>query len=38
MFPIGHPLPGLQVPDLKRKSLSEVYVKVDGGGDAGTVR
>jgi hypothetical protein len=26
------------VPDLKRKSLSEVYVEVDGGGDAGTVR
>ena len=38
MFPIGHPLPGLQVPDLKRKSLSVVYVEVDGGGDAGTVR
>ena len=38
MFPIGHPLPGLQVPDLRRKSLSEVFVEVDRRGDGSTVR
>ena len=38
MFPIGHPLPGLQVPDLRRKSLSDVFVEVDSRGDGSTVR
>ena len=38
MFPIGHPFPGLQVPDLRRKSLSEVFVEVDRRGDGSTVR
>ena len=26
MFPVGHPLPGVQVPDLARKALEEVLV------------
>jgi hypothetical protein len=38
MFPIGHPLPGLLVPDLRRKSLSDVFVEVDSRGDGSTVR
>lgn len=29
MFPVGHPLPGVRVPDLARKPLSEVMVRVD---------
>jgi len=29
LFPIGHALPGVQVPDLARKPLAEVMVKVD---------
>lgn len=28
MFPVGHPLPGVQVPDLARKGLDEVLVVV----------
>ena len=30
MFPVGHPLPGVLVPDLARKALAEVLVVVDG--------
>jgi len=30
MFPVGHPLPGVLVPDLARKALDEVLVVVDG--------
>ncbi len=30
MFPVGHPLPGVLVPDLVRKALEEVLVVVDG--------
>ena len=29
MFPIGYPLPGVKVPDLRRKSLDEVMVVVE---------
>ena len=29
MFPIGFPLHGARVPDLRRKSLDEVFVEVD---------
>ncbi len=29
MFPIGYPLPGVKVPDLRRKSLDEVMVYVE---------
>lgn len=28
MFPVGHPLPGVRVPDLQRKPLDEVMVRV----------
>ena len=28
MFPIGYPLEGVKVPDLRRKSLDEIYVEV----------
>jgi nitroreductase len=28
MFPVGYPLPGVQVPDLERKPLSDVMVEV----------
>jgi len=28
MFPVGHPLPGVRVPDLQRKPLEEVMVRV----------
>jgi hypothetical protein len=28
MFPIGYPLEGVKVPDLKRKSLDEIFVEV----------
>ncbi len=30
MFPVGHPLPGVRVPDLARKALDEVLVVLDG--------
>lgn len=30
MFPVGHPLPGVRVPDLERKALADVMVRVDG--------
>jgi iodotyrosine deiodinase len=30
MFPVGHPLPGVQVPDLARKPLQDVMVRVEG--------
>ncbi|MEC8999937.1 MAG: nitroreductase family protein [Actinomycetota bacterium] len=30
MFPVGHPLPGVRVPDLRRKALDEVLVVLDG--------
>jgi nitroreductase len=30
MFPVGHPLPGVRVPDLARKVLDEVLVVIDG--------
>ena len=33
LFPVGYPLPGVQVPDLARKPLDEVLVRV-GEGDA----
>ena len=29
MFPVGHPLPGVQVPDLRRKPLDDVAVFVE---------
>jgi nitroreductase len=29
MFPIGFPLEGTRVPDLRRKQLDEVFVEVD---------
>ena len=29
LFPVGHPLPGVQVPDLRRKPLGEVAVFLD---------
>jgi nitroreductase len=29
LFPIGYPLPGVRVPDLRRKALSEVSVFID---------
>ena len=29
MFPVGYPLPGVKVPDLRRKTLDEVMVIVD---------
>jgi len=29
MFPIGYPLPGAKVPDIRRKSLDDVFVIVD---------
>lgn len=29
LFPVGYPLPGVQVPDLARKPLDEVLVRVD---------
>lgn len=29
MFPVGYPLPGVRVPDLERKPLDEVMVRVD---------
>ena len=29
MFPVGHPLPGVRVPDLARKALEEVLVVID---------
>jgi len=32
MFPVGHPLPGVRVPDLARKALDEVLVVLDGEG------
>ena len=28
MFPVGHPLPGVRVPDIERKPLDEVLVEV----------
>jgi len=31
LFPVGYPLPGVKVPDLKRKPLSEVMVVVEDG-------
>ena len=34
MFPVGHPLPGVRVPDLARKPLGEVMVRVDSLPDA----
>ena len=34
LFPVGYPLPGVRVPDLDRKPLDEVLVRV-GEGDAG---
>ena len=30
MFPVGHPMGGVMVPDLTRKALEEVLVVVDG--------
>lgn len=30
LFPIGHPLPGTQVPDIARKPLDQVMVLLDG--------
>jgi len=30
MFPIGRPLPGVRVPDLERKPVDEVMVRVEG--------
>ena len=32
MFPVGYPLDGVKVPDLRRKSVSEVAVIDDTGG------
>ncbi|MBJ31477.1 MAG: nitroreductase family protein [Acidimicrobiaceae bacterium] len=32
MFPVGRPLPGVRVPDLRRKALDEVLVVLDGMG------
>lgn len=32
LFPVGYPLPGVQVPDLERKRLDEVMVRVGTGG------
>jgi len=29
LFPIGYPLPGVKVPDLRRKGLDEVMVTID---------
>jgi iodotyrosine deiodinase len=34
MFPVGHPLPGVRVPDLARKPLDQVMVRVDSLPDA----
>ena len=30
MFPVGHPMDGVKVPDLRRKPLEEVFVEADG--------
>ena len=30
MFPVGHPMDGVKVPDLRRKPLEEVFVEPDG--------
>lgn len=30
LFPVGHPLPGVQVPDLARKPLDQVMVRITG--------
>ncbi len=33
MFPVGYPLPGVRVPDLRRKALDDVLVVVDSSHD-----
>ena len=38
MFPVGYPLGGVKVPDLRRKSLAEVAVIDDTGGGARATR
>ncbi|MEM9513756.1 MAG: nitroreductase family protein [Actinomycetota bacterium] len=33
MFPVGYPLPGVRVPDLRRKPLDDVLVVIDSSSD-----